>query len=253
MEKIHINFSSIPIASNILAQMIRAAYVEAVSESGSEVVASEELSRRIDGVAKWATNADRQKNGLMLHGETPGTGKTTMAVALYRIVADFPARKTALIGQIRAKALRYEEEGHTTQAEKIWAEIEALIALRWDAPPVVFLTAREISSIAENGGRAALLEDEGSPAKIPLLFIDDLGDEPGEVHYYGKSPDGQFYNSKIAPLVEVLLYRYENRLPVIITTNFGTDGIRAKYGPRIEDRLREMCEGGYFSGKSYRK
>lgn len=88
----------------------------------------------------------------------------------------------------------------------------------------------------------------------PLLGIDDLGTEPLSVKDYGND---------VMPIVELLTERYNKRLFTIITTNLTVvtreghkqDEIEARYGERIADRLRELCNTLSYDGnqKSYRQ
>lgn len=63
--------------------------------------------------------------------------------------------------------------------------------------------------------------------------FDDLGTEPPS-KYYGKNTD---------VMAEVILNRYDNRLPFTqthITTNLSTDEIINRYGSRVSDRMQQM-------------
>lgn len=63
--------------------------------------------------------------------------------------------------------------------------------------------------------------------------FDDLGTEP-QSKYYGKSVD---------VMAEILLNRYDKRLPFTethVTTNLSTDEIYQRYGSRVSDRMQEM-------------
>lgn len=91
--------------------------------------------------------------------------------------------------------------------------------------------------------------------KHSLLIIDDLGVEPIEKRYFGNIS---------TPLIDVLSYRYNRNIPIIITTNLDFEdkvkkgneieksAIEHKYDLRIKDRLQEMCEVLFISEKSYR-
>ena len=97
-------------------------------------------------------------------------------------------------------------------------------------------------------------------ANKTILFIDDLGAEPTDKRVYGN------YES---PLTDLIKFRYNNRKTTIMSTNKlevtkihadGTfdivgDELEEKYGPRIFDRLKEMCNMLFYSGeqKSYRR
>lgn len=78
--------------------------------------------------------------------------------------------------------------------------------------------------------------------------FDDLGTEPPS-KYYGKNVD---------VMAEILLNRYDRRLPFIqthVTTNLNTDEIYQRYGSRVSDRMQEMFNMIAFpsSCKSRRK
>lgn len=78
--------------------------------------------------------------------------------------------------------------------------------------------------------------------------FDDLGTEPPS-KYYGKNVD---------VMAEVLLNRYDKRLPfdqTHVTTNLSTDEIYQRYGSRVSDRMQEMFNMIAFpnSCKSRRK
>lgn len=54
----------------------------------------------------------------------------------------------------------------------------------------------------------------------------------------------------------IIFQRYENKLPFIlthITTNMDSKAIEKKYGDRIRDRLKEMCNRFVLNGKSWRE
>jgi hypothetical protein len=78
--------------------------------------------------------------------------------------------------------------------------------------------------------------------------FDDLGTEPPS-KYYGKNVD---------VMAEVLLNRYDNKLPfnqTHITTNLSTDEIINRYGSRVADRMQQMFNMIVFplDAKSRRK
>lgn len=79
---------------------------------------------------------------------------------------------------------------------------------------------------------------------LPLLAIDDLGQEPTEVLEFG--------NVK-SPLVDLFSHRYNEQLFTIVTTNLDPSELKQKYGTRIADRFREMMDKIIFEDESYRK
>lgn len=74
----------------------------------------------------------------------------------------------------------------------------------------------------------------GSGCKWHTMF-DDLGAE-GDMTYFG---------TKANVMADIIQDRYENfidkKFKMHITTNLDWDGIRERYGVRVESRLHEMC------------
>lgn len=65
------------------------------------------------------------------------------------------------------------------------------------------------------------------------ICIDDVGTES----------DGKHYGKIKNVITEVILNRYDNRLPgnmTHVTTNLNTEEIEQRYGTRVRDRMREM-------------
>ena len=81
-------------------------------------------------------------------------------------------------------------------------------------------------------------------ATTPLLAIDDLGKEPGEIITYGNI---------VTPMVDLIEQRYKMQLFTIATTNLLPKQIGEKYGARIADRFNEMFHKIVFSNQSYRR
>lgn len=74
--------------------------------------------------------------------------------------------------------------------------------------------------------------------------IDDIGTEPSEVSSYGNI---------LYPIKDIIMYRYENDLITIISTNLTPKLLTEKYGARIGDRLAEMMQIIRFNETSYRR
>lgn len=81
--------------------------------------------------------------------------------------------------------------------------------------------------------------------RIDLLVIDDFGKE-----YSRKNADGwswaqeQFFN--------VINSRYENYMPMVITTNFSMEQLKDIHGEAIVSRLVESCRGIKCDGEDWR-
>lgn len=85
-------------------------------------------------------------------------------------------------------------------------------------------------------------------SKVPLLIIDDLGKErPSEW--------------TLEKLFTIINNRYENNLPVVITTNYNRERLRERLANNVNyeiadsiiSRLYEMCKGISLNGKDKRK
>ena len=73
----------------------------------------------------------------------------------------------------------------------------------------------------------------------PILVLDDVGKEKRSE-----------WTQQV--LFDVVNYRYEHMLPIIITTNFDTDGLANHIGSAVWSRLYETCGGVVTGGKDYR-
>lgn len=76
--------------------------------------------------------------------------------------------------------------------------------------------------------------------EVPLLVIDDLG----------KERQTEWSNSI---LYQIINGRYENYLPVILTTNESLITLEENIGQATVSRLLEMCKGVKMVGKDFRK
>lgn len=74
---------------------------------------------------------------------------------------------------------------------------------------------------------------------VPLLVIDDLGKEKQTVW-------------SDQTLFEIINYRYEHRLPVVITTNLSWNSLPTRYDTAVISRLLEMCIYVNVVGKDHR-
>ena len=80
------------------------------------------------------------------------------------------------------------------------------------------------------------------------ICFDDLGSRD--------NPIQKRYGEEKNVMQEIIFNRYNNRLPfnqTHFTTNLDAEQIEAKYGIRVRDRLREMCNILTIKGKSRRK
>lgn len=77
-----------------------------------------------------------------------------------------------------------------------------------------------------------------------LVMVDELGREQNERREYGNVSE---------PLIELIRYREDRGLPVILSSNLTDDEISAKYGPYIKDRLFGSYSRIFYEGESFRK
>ena len=91
------------------------------------------------------------------------------------------------------------------------------------------------------GDRVAVLNYEQKLRNIPLLLLDDFGAE------YSKS---DWVHTKVE---SIIIGRYHDMKPVILTTNYNNDQTKDHYSERVIDRLRgKDYEEAIFWGDSHR-
>ena len=107
--------------------------------------------------------------------------------------------------------------------------------------PVLFGTFSDhLEHIREEFDHTGQREYLNRMKTTPMLVLDDIGKE--------KKTD---WTQEI--LFDVVNYRYEHLLPMIVTTNFDVDGIANYIGSAIFSRLYEMSSAVTTSGADYRR
>ena len=107
-----------------------------------------------------------------------------------------------------------------------------------------FYTAKDICRLCAAAEKFKEQYDEYSRIRTePMLIIDDLGEEPTEVMSYGMVH---------TPVIDIINSRYASRKLTVITTNLNAAELADKYGPRIDERFREMLTPIIFTNDSYR-
>lgn len=88
-----------------------------------------------------------------------------------------------------------------------------------------------------NGGKNVYLEQMKN---VDMLILDDIGKE--KISEWSQSI-----------MFDVINYRYEHLLPIVLTTNLKSDSLKEYLGGAVWSRLCEMCTGVFTSGEDYRK
>lgn len=107
--------------------------------------------------------------------------------------------------------------------------------------PVLFGTfADHLEKIREEFDKTGQRKYQSMMKNTPMLVLDDVGKE--------KLTD---WSKEI--LFNVINYRYEHKLPFILTTNFNEQQLGNHIGGAVYSRMCEMCTAVTTSGKDYRK
>ena len=196
---------SLEIPQRDAANGIFAAMRAVVAARGQNVIKDTYCLDHIKQMAQWIIDPEA-KPGLMLKGKY-GNGKTTLLKSLKWLV-EYVSEKTLGINN-----------GHK----------------------VCLIAAKHLADLC--------LSEEGRKEyrkyfDVPILAIDDMGEEPKEVIHFG-----MIYN----PVMDLLLHRYDRKLMTLISTNLTSSEIQKHYSGRIRDRLREMMKEIIFENPSYRK
>ena len=77
-----------------------------------------------------------------------------------------------------------------------------------------------------------------------ILFIDEVGVEEGSSLVWG---------TRRTPVQDIIVYRYDRRLITVLSSNLDDDGLLAKYGHRVLDRLGESYTRIAYTQSSYRE
>lgn len=252
--------------------LLMGAYQIEVSLRGSNAFKeTDEFKTTAANIATWMTDPAR-KPGLLLMGGI-GNGKSTWLRAVGRShnlfleankreyedardrILNFEQRRAAEIGypyDLPQDERKTWEHAHPAEYDAYMAEVREMEANKWrlmselTPPPsnpcrFSVTTAQAIAdnAFAEYGDT----ELEKNLARQPYTAIDDIGTEPVQVVKMG---------TRILPVTEVLLQRYDENLPIIATTNLTPDEIANRYGARVWDRMREGCERIALKGTSFR-
>lgn len=186
-------------------QLLYAAYAAEVKRRGKRLQADNETTRVVSECAQYLSQQDAKLTGMLFCG-TCGNGKTTLLLAIQN-------------------AVNWLSEHGLFQNEMVTEQLNE----------VRIISAKDIS---KNYKR-----DSERIKAIPVLGIEDMGNEPTEAMEYGNVS---------TPIIDLIEHRYNKQLFTFITTNLTGSEIREKYDERVADRLNEMCKIIIFKGSSYR-
>lgn len=186
-------------------QLLYAAYAAEVKLRGKQLQRDLETTRVISECARYLTQPNVLLTGMLFCG-TCGNGKTTLLLAIQN-------------------ALNWLNEHSYLPSDMILNNLNE----------VRIISAKDITKNYKH--------DADRIKIIPVLGIEDMGNEPTESMEYGNVN---------TPLIDLIEYRYNKQLFTFITTNLTGNEIREKYDARVADRLNEMCKVIIFQGSSYR-
>lgn len=160
-------------------------------------------------------------SGIILSGGV-GSGKTTFAAAIANAIID----EYAIDEERAAQAGRNRE-----------ADSDCFTPVRFTSVADLFAGIRASYTSNSHTDNARVIVDRLK--NTPLLILDDLAAERAN----------EWNNTQ---LFEIIDHRYNQELPIIITTNALPIELKEKEGERIFDRLREMCIAVPMKAKSQR-
>jgi DNA replication protein DnaC len=159
--------------------------------------------------------ADRIKS-LYLWSESPGTGKTTTAVAVlneYLI--------THYLGSLR-------RNGQASQSPAVFLDCNA------------FQTDYNLATMTNDDSAMAAIKATIKRAQTaPFAVLDDIGVRSAS----------EAFRSYVHTIIN---YRTANALPTVFTSNLPIEDMRTVFDDRLYDRMRDMCAVIHFDGESRR-
>lgn len=182
-------------------------YQEEVQSRHCEFV-NDNFTQEVVAKAIYQLTKEHPESGMMLCG-VPGNGKTTLAKAIVKMARILNNQgRFAYMGE-------YFEFGYR------------------------IVSATEVCEFYKSQEEDQLKRLR----EIPLLVIDDIGEEPCEVLSFG---------TPAHPVRRLIEKRYETMSFTIITTNLVPDDFFQQYGWRVVDRLQEAYNRIIHQAKSYR-
>lgn len=213
----------IPRPAEEVEAVMRQAYANIVAARGRVMDGNDEATNRnIKSVARWLTTSTCRPC-LLLQGNV-GNGKTTM---MQCVATTFEALREGATKTLTAEGWKLSAE-----ERKPFEKLQTL-------PTIQLLTANQIVTAASKNS-----DDYTRIQRQMFIAIDDLGIEPATTKIFG---------TELTPVADIIYHRYDHLLPTIISTNLNDEEISLRYGVRIGDRLRELCDKLVYSSASYRE
>lgn len=191
--------------TNEAYQLLYAAYAAEVKRRGRQLQIDAETTRVVSECVQYLTQKDTKLTGMLFCG-TCGNGKTTLLLAIQNAVNWLSARGM------------FPNEMVTEHLNE-----------------VRIISAKDITKKYKHDGERI--------KAIPVLGIEDMGNEPTEAMEFGNVS---------TPIIDLIEERYNKQLFTFVTTNLTGSEIREKYDTRVADRLNEMCKVIIFRGSTYR-
>jgi len=169
---------------------------------------------------QFEVDGERIKS-LYLFSESPGTGKTTSAVAVLNawLVTHF-------LGSL-------QRNRQPLQAPAYFLDVNS-----WQTDYNEFNRARVPDSIAEPAAKRYYSAMERAK-QAPFAVLDDIGVRQATEGFRGD-------------LHSVINYRVSNAMPTVYTSNLPIDDMARVFDSRLYDRMRDMCALLEFEGESKR-
>ena len=211
---------NIPVPTADLEALLVKCYESEVRSTAIAYRADTVTADRLHLIAKWLTNPDC-KNSLILCGGI-GSGKSTTLRSIARAIDLI--RKAAKERKAIDKPAFHAEFSN-----------KDVLTIHDRLQVIKPLTVFSSSACARRAEECA---------KVEFLGIDDFGCESTVVMDYG---------TRTTPLINLLYYRYDCKLPTVITTNLDLVDVEKKYDKRLADRMHEDYDILAFPNPSYRQ